>query len=61
MTHNEKPWIITRIGLKKNEPCNRIIKKELINEYFKDIKNKYKIVNIEDMKEYSKDLFSNIF
>ena len=32
-----------------------------INEFSKDIKNKYKVVNIEDMKEYSKDLFSNIF
>ena len=32
-----------------------------INEFSKDIKNKYKFVNIEDMKEYSKDLFSNIF
>ena len=31
------------------------------NEFSKDIKNKYKVVNIEDMKEYSKDLFSNIF
>ena len=32
-----------------------------INEFSKDIKNKYKVVNIEDMNEYSKDLFSNIF
>ena len=32
-----------------------------IKEFSKDIKNKYKVVNIEDMKEYSKDLFSNIF
>ena len=32
-----------------------------INEFSKDNKNKYKVVNIEDMKEYSKDLFSNIF
>ncbi len=61
MTHNERPWIMTRIGLKKNESCNRIIKRELIDEYFKDVKNKYKLVNVEDMKEYSKDLFSNIF
>ena len=32
-----------------------------INEFSKDIKNKYKVVNLEDMKEDSKDLFSNIF
>lgn len=61
MTHNEMPWMMTRIGLKKNESCNRIIKKELIDEYFTDVKNKYKLVNMEDIKEYSKDLFSNIF
>lgn len=61
MTHCEKPWIITRKGLKKNEACNRIIEKELIDSYFIEIKNKYNIVNIDDIKQYSSSLFKNIY
>lgn len=61
MTHCEKPWVITRKGLKKNEACSRIIEKELIDSYFIDIKNKYNLVNIDDIQQYSSSLFKNIY
>lgn len=61
MTHLEKPWILTRKGLKKNEGCNRVIEKDLINSYFIDIKNKYNLVNIDDIKQYSNNLFKTIY
>lgn len=61
MTHCEKPWILTRKGLKKNEGCNRKIEKELIDSYFIDIKKKYDLVNIDDIKQYSSSLFENIY
>lgn len=61
MTHLENPWIFTRKGLKKNEVCNRVIEKKLIDSYFIDIKNKYNIVNIDDIEQYSSSLFKKIY
>lgn len=61
MTHLENPWILTRKGLKKNEGCNRVIEKHLIDSYFIDIKNKYNLVNIDDIEQYSSSLFKKIY
>lgn len=61
MTHCEKPWVITRKGLKKNEACDRIIEKNLIDSYFIDIKSKYNLVNIDDIQQYSSNLFKSIY
>jgi putative zinc finger/helix-turn-helix YgiT family protein len=60
MTHIETPWRITRKGLKENELSNRIINKELIAEYFSNIKDKYNMLNLSDIRDYSADLFSKI-
>jgi uncharacterized phage-associated protein len=60
MTHIETPWRITRKGLKENVVSNRIIKKELIIDYFSNIKIKYNMLNVSDIRDYSTDLFSKI-
>lgn len=60
MTHSEMPWILTRRGLKKDVGCNRIIEKEFIDTYFKNVKDKYKLISIDDIKEYSTTLFNSI-
>lgn len=35
MTHQEDPWLIARGGLPQDAPCNAIISKELMQEYYK--------------------------
>jgi len=60
MTHIEGPWKIIRKGVLENEGSNRIIKKEFMNTYFSKIKEKYNMLNISDIKDYSEDLFNNI-
>ena len=47
-------------GLKKDVGCNRIIEKEFIDTYFKNVKDKYKLISIDDIKEYSTTLFNSI-
>ena len=61
MTHAELPWRKTRIGLDDKENTNRIIEKNLIVEYFSDVKDKYNMLNISDIKDYSIDLFEKIY
>jgi len=51
-THKELPWIKAREGLTQDEPSNRIIDNNLIFEYFTDIKNKYHIISLPDIKKY---------
>lgn len=60
MTHLEKPWLLTREELDTKQPSNRIIEKELIDSYFNEIKNKFNIVNIVDIKDYSNSLFAEV-
>lgn len=60
MTHSEMPWRITRKGLDNNELSDKIISKELIQEHFKEIKIKYNMLNICDIKDYSRDLFNKV-
>jgi len=61
MTHNETPWLITRKDINDNEASNKIIKKELINNYFSKIKEKYNILSVSDIKDYSNNLFNKIY
>lgn len=48
-THHEQPWSMT-----KN---NKIIKKELLGSFFKEIKKDYKINKPEDIHKYSEKMF----
>lgn len=60
MTHIEIPWMITRKGLKSDEPSKRIISKKFIKEYFNDVKEKFNMINYYDIKRYSMNMFNNI-
>ena len=61
MTHVETPWRITRRGLGDYESSNRIIEKDLISEYFSEIKTKFNMLNFSDIKDYSSDLFIKLY
>jgi uncharacterized phage-associated protein len=60
MTHTEEPWRLARRGLEKWDSTDRIIEKETIGSYFSDVKEKYRMLNPSDIKDYSKDLFSKL-
>lgn len=65
MTRNESPWIFTRTkGINEKNPeddnFSKIIERDLIQEYFTEIKEKYNIVNLIDIERYSMDLFNKI-
>lgn len=60
MTHTEKPWRAARKGLMDHESSARIIEKEKIKTYFCSVKDKYQMLNLTDMKDYSKALLSNL-
>lgn len=60
MTHMELPWREARLGLGEDEGSERIIQKELIEKYFKQVHRKYKMLMISDIRDYSEDLFQKI-
>lgn len=60
MTHSERPWRLTRKDFKSEEKSNEVIRKSLIEEYFKDVYEKYAMLNIEDISDYSEQLFNKI-
>ena len=37
LTHKERPWRETRQGVKPGEPCNLVITKELMQEYYEGL------------------------
>ena len=61
MTHVESPWKNARKGLDENEGSDRVITKEAILEYFDNIREKYNMLNVSDIKDYSDDLFNKIY
>jgi uncharacterized phage-associated protein len=60
MTHLERPWRLTRKNLKPEQKSNEIISKDLIAKYFKDVNEKYEILNVGDINDYSEQLFIKI-
>jgi len=60
MTHSERPWRLTRKDLEPEAKSNEIIKKNLIADYFKDVNNKYQMLNVEDINDYSEELFIKV-
>jgi uncharacterized phage-associated protein len=61
MTHSEEPWRVSRHGLKDFETSNIIIEKKEIGSYFISVKEKYKMLNFTDIKDYSEDLISKLY
>ena len=60
MTHIESPWKETREGLGEEDVSCRVIRKDIIQRYFKQVYEKYNMLNIADIKDYSEDLFDKI-
>src|SRR6056297_940953 len=61
MTHSEEPWRVARHGLMGWEISDKPIEKDEIGSYFASVKEKYKMLNLTDIKDYSKDLFSKLY
>ena len=59
-THTEMPWLETRKDLSEGEPSERIIKKELIGNFFAEVKETYQMETPQDMKKYARKLFSRV-
>lgn len=59
-THSEAPWLSVRGELLENVPSDRIILKEQIGEYFSAVKEKYNMINPNDIKVYAQTMFQQI-
>lgn len=60
MTHTEEPWRIARAGLREGDSSDRLIRKSDMEVHFRTVKEKYQMLNIADIKDYSKDLFQKL-
>lgn len=60
MTHSEHPWLHTRNGLNNEAPSDRIIEKDLIEDYFVKIRKKFNMLSTSDISDYSNDLFAKL-
>lgn len=56
-THSEMPWLRTRRDLPHAYASDRVISKELISEYFNEVKRHYNMINPSDIKAYALDMF----
>lgn len=59
-THIEAPWVLTRGDLPAGAPTNKIIPKKVIGDYFSTVKEKYKMINPANIKDYAQDMFSKV-
>ena len=59
-THIETPWLVTRGDLPSSANTDREIDKQLISSYFKNVKQKYNMINPSDIGAYSKVMFEQI-
>ena len=59
-THSEAPWLSARADLSDSKLYNRIIPKEAIGKYFECVKEKYNMINPNDIKVYTQAMFEQI-
>ena len=59
-THSEYPWLETRGEIPEFESSTEVIKKEYIGKYFKDVREKYNMINPNDIESYAKKMFDCI-
>ena len=59
-THFETPWLTARGNLKSTEPSDNIMTKEEIGKYFDSVREKYKMINPNDIKAYAETMFKQI-
>lgn len=59
-THSESPWLSARGNLKEYELSDKVICKDEIGEYFKRVKEKFNMINPNDIKIYAQTMFKQI-
>lgn len=59
-THSEAPWLSARGNLPETEPSDKVITKEDIGKYFNRVKEKYNMINPNDIKAYTQTMFQQI-
>lgn len=59
-THTETPWVLARAGLPADASSNRPVTKESIGEFFTSVKEKYCMLTPANIKDYTRDLFTQI-
>lgn len=59
-THSEMPWLATRGDLPKTVAFSRIIPKKQIGDYFSAVKEKYNMINPNDIKDYTQTMFEQM-
>lgn len=59
-THSEIPWLSARGDLLETELSDRIISKKDIGDYFVSVKEKYNMINPNDIKVYTQTMFQQI-
>ena len=60
ITHNEQPWIEARGSLLPSDCSVTVINRNTINSYFKQIVEKYQIINPCDIVSYCSDMVANL-
>ena len=61
MTHSERPWLEARGTLLPRDRCSNVLSNRTIDAYFKEIVEKYHMVNPRDIAQYSQDMAGKIF
>lgn len=59
-THSETPWSKARGNLLNFEPSTETIQKKEIGNYFKEVKEKYKMTDPDDIKLYAQNKFERL-
>lgn len=59
-THSEAPWLSARGEHLETELSDKIISKEDIGYYFNSVKEKYNMINPNDIKAYAQAMFQQI-
>lgn len=59
-THSEAPWLSARGDLPATAASGRTILREQMGEYFSAVKDKYNMINPNDIKNYTKDMFDRM-
>ena len=59
-THSETPWLNARGDLLGTEASDKVITKDDIGLYFDRVKEKYNMINPNDIREYAQVMFQQI-
>jgi len=59
-THSEMPWLRTRGNLPADVHSDRVIRKEMIGEFFTATKEKYEKLTPDDIENYMHHMFKRL-